>query len=160
MTPIDRRATDTAPGVLETLPADQRRRLAQFTQVREYEPGAAILREGDDTPFLGLIEFGRIALRLRVPELGDRVTIVTLEPGELVGWSAVVEPFRVTVDAVATERTNVLAIDALSLRQELAGDCRLAETLLPLVLESVSHRLTASWHQLLDMFATRTLEPW
>jgi CRP-like cAMP-binding protein len=101
-----------------------------------------------------------VALRLRVPELGDRVTIVTIEPGEILGWSAVVAPYRATVDAVATERARILVFDAGTLRERLASDDALAAALLPEVLEAVSRRLTTSWHQLLDLFATRGQEAW
>jgi CRP-like cAMP-binding protein len=134
-------------------------RLAELTRPMAYDAGAVVLREGLDTPFLGAILEGRVALRLRVPERGDRLTIVTVEPGELLGWSAVVPPYRATVDAVATERTRLLAVDAPALRERLASDHDLAAELLPLVLESVSDRLSASWQQLLDMFGSRE-GPW
>ena len=145
---------------LDRLSPALRKQLLALARGLDFRAGTPILREGVDTPFLGLIETGRVALRLRVPELGHRLTIVTIEPGELLGWSAVVPPYRATVDAIATEPTRVLAIDAALLRAHLARDCELAAELLPLVLESVSIRLSSSWSQLLDMFSTRTPEPW
>jgi len=146
--------------VLDRLSAPVSGRLAPLARPVDFEAGSIVLREGVDTPFLGAILSGRVALRLRVPELGDRITIVTIEPGDLIGWSAVVHPFRATVDAVATEATRVLAIDAAALRQLLATDSELASELLPLILESVSDRLGASWQQLLDMYATRAGQQW
>lgn len=135
-------------------------RLAQLARPVDFPSGSTILREGTDTPFLGAVLEGRVALRLRVPERGDRVTIVTVEPGDLLGWSAVVAPYRATVDAIATEPTSLLVIDAVALRARLVIDCELAAELLPLVLESVSERLTGSWQQLLDMFRPGETEPW
>lgn len=146
--------------VLDRLSAPVSGRLAPLTRPLDFDAGATVLREGVDTPFLGAILSGRVALRLRVPELGDRITIVTIEPGELIGWSAVVPPYRATVDAVATEATRLLAIDAISLRAALAADSELAAELLPLILESVSDRLGATWDQLLDMYASRETLPW
>jgi len=146
--------------VLDRLSPAVRRRLADLATPVGYLAGAVVLREGTDTPFLGLVTSGRVALRLRVPEIGNPLTIVTCEAGELVGWSAVVAPFRATVDAIATAPTTIEAFDAVSLRARLATDCELAAELLPLVLESVSGRLSASWQQLLDMFGTRAPEPW
>jgi CRP-like cAMP-binding protein len=61
---------------------------------------------------------------------------------------------------VATERARILTFDAAPLRERLAADPELAAALLPLVLESVSMRLTTSWHQLLDLFSSRVPEPW
>ena len=85
---------------------------------------------------------------------------MTVEQGELVGWSALVAPYRATVDAVATEDTRLLAIDAPALRALMALDRELTAELLPLVLDSVSGRLTASWQQLLDMFGPEGQESW
>ena len=125
-----------------------------------FEAAARIFEEGHATPFLGAVESGRVALRLRVPELGERVTIATVEPGDLLGWSALVAPFRSTVDAVAAERTGMLTFAAADLRARVASDPAFAAELLPLVAETVSHRLTTSWHQLLDVFAPAAREPW
>ena len=150
-----------APGsVLDQLSGAARDQLARISRVERFAAGAAILEEGVETPFLAVVETGRVALRLRDPEQGDRVTILTIERGELLGWSAVVPPFRATVDAVATEPTTLLAIDAGELRAQLARDCDFAAELLPAVLESLSARLAGSWHQLLDLFAIRVPEPW
>jgi CRP-like cAMP-binding protein len=146
--------------VLDQLSGFARERLVDISRTEAFGHGDAILEEGADTPFLGVVESGRVALQLRIPEQGDRVTILTIEPGELLGWSAVVAPYRATVDAVATEPTRLLAIDALALRTALARDCDLTAEVLPLVLESLSARLAGSWHQLLDLFATRTRDPW
>lgn len=145
---------------LDRLTPSAHARLAELARPVDFAAGASVLREGVDTPFLGAVIEGRVALRLRIPERGERLTIVTVEPGELLGWSAVVAPFRATVDAFATEPTRILAIDAAALRERLQVDCELAGELLPLVLESVSGRLAASWQQLLDLFGTREVTPW
>jgi CRP/FNR family cyclic AMP-dependent transcriptional regulator len=146
--------------VLDRLSTKVSGRIAPLTRPLDFEAGAIVLRDGVDTPFLGVILSGRVALRLRVPEMGDRITIVTIEPGELIGWSAVVPPYRATVDAVATEATHLLAIDAATLRATLAADAELSAELLPLILESVSDRLGATWQQLLDLYASRETQPW
>jgi CRP/FNR family cyclic AMP-dependent transcriptional regulator len=148
-----------AGSVLDRLAPDVRKRLSGLERSVSYGPGVEILRAGQPAPFLAVIEQGRVALRLRVPER-DRVTVVTVEPGELLGWSAVVPPFRATVDAVAATPTRLIAYDAAALRERLAADCELAAALLPLVLESVSERLTSSWDQLLDLFRAQPWEPW
>ena len=152
-------APHLAASVLDRLAPPVRDRLERLGASHAYEPGAEILRAGLATPFLAVVERGRVALRLRVPERG-RVTIVTVEPGELLGWSAVVPPFRATVDALATEPTRLVAYDAVALREHMATDCELAASLLPIVLESVSERLSASWDQLLDVLGPQPWEPW
>ena len=144
----------------DRLAPDTRRTLLEIGAMRTFERGAAVLTEGADTPFLGSVERGRVALRLRTPELGARVTIATIEPGELIGWSAIVAPFRTTSDAVATEPVEILAFESAPLRERLAADPALSAELLPLVLETVAHRLATSWHQLIDLFEPRGQGPW
>ena len=145
--------------VLRALGQDTCLRLAEMGTEVSYDAGAAILREGEPTPFLGVVVEGRVGLRLSVPERGDQ-TVVTIEPGELVGWSAVVPPYRASANAVALEPTRLLAFDAARLRDLLATDREAAAELLPILLATMSDRLMTSWHQLLDLFAGQAAEPW
>jgi CRP/FNR family transcriptional regulator, cyclic AMP receptor protein len=150
----------THDGVLGRLSAGARARLRTIGRVVEFDRDATIIQEGADTPFLGLLQAGRVALRMRVPERGSRLTILTVEPGELLGWSALVAPYRATVDAVATVPTRLVAFESAALRRALATDAAVAAELPPLLLETVSRRLTASWTQLLDLFGAQDTQPW
>ena len=69
----------------------------------------------------GIVVRGRVALRLRVPERGP-TTILTVEPGDIVGWSAVVPPHRATYTVVALIPTELLLLDGAELRAELEAD--------------------------------------
>jgi len=133
--------------------------LEAIARTARFQPGQVVFVEGAPTPFLGYLESGRVALRLYVPGRGSH-TVLTLERGDVIGWSAVVPPYRVTAEAVALQPTDIRAYDAASLRDLLASDRTLAAELLPIVLRSVSERLTTSWHQLLDLFEAAPMEPW
>ena len=141
------------------LPAAVQLRLVDLALVADYAAGETILREGAAVPFLGLVEAGRVALRLHVPGRGSH-TITTIEAGELLGWSAVVPPYRATSQAVALEPTRIRGWDAAALRGRLAVDRELAAETLPAILASVSDRLTTSWQQLLDLFGAGPVDPW
>src|SRR5262245_15083803 len=125
-----------------------RDRLGAHVVVRELGVGDVLMREGDVTPPFGIVASGRVALRQLVPERGA-VTILTVEPGDIVGWSALVPPHRSTSTAVAVEPTRILTIDAATLRRALAEDPALAATVYPRVLEALARRLGATRHQLL-----------
>jgi CRP-like cAMP-binding protein len=127
-------------------------RLREHVTVRDYGAGAVVMREGEESPPFGIVSSGRVALRLLVPERGS-VTILTVEPGDIVGWSAVVPPYRSTSTAVAVEPTRLLELDARSLRRALRDDPALAATLYPRILEAMARRLGATRHQLLDLYA-------
>ncbi len=127
-------------------------RLAECcASVRSFAAEDVILREGANTDTFGIVLEGRIALRLLVPERGA-VTVMTVEPGDVVGWSALVPPYRATSTAVAVEPTRLLAFESTPLRKALQEDPALAATVYPRVLEAVARRLGATRHQLLDLY--------
>lgn len=141
------------------LTVGERRRLADLARPLAVEPGTVLLREGSETTELGIVRTGRVALRLTVPMRGIH-TILTVEPGDVFGWSALVPPFRSTSTAVATEPTTGVVFPARALREALDRDEELAAALYPRILRSVTRRLEATRLQFLDLFAQDTGTPW
>lgn len=145
--------------LLDGLPPGPRERLVALMTRRLLDPGVTFMHEGEVTKSLTIIVRGRVALRLRVPERGP-VTILTLEPGDLVGWSAVVPPYRATTSATTLEPTELATFDAEALRTLLASDVELAAVFLPPVLQAVAARVAATQDQLLDLFRGAGVDPW
>jgi CRP/FNR family transcriptional regulator, cyclic AMP receptor protein len=141
------------------LTVGERRRLADLARPLAVEPGTVLLREGSETTELGIVRTGRVALRLTVPMRGIH-TILTVEPGDVFGWSALVPPFRSTSTAVATEPTTGVVFPARALREALDRDEELAAALYPRILRTVARRLEATRLQLLDLFAQDAGTPW
>jgi CRP-like cAMP-binding protein len=133
------------------LGGSERRHLASFARVVAAEPDETLLREGEPTPYLAIVTAGRIALRMLVPGRGP-ITVMTVEPGDIVGWSAVLAPHRATSTAVAVEHTEFIAFDGPRLRHALESDEDLAAALYPRILRSVARRLEGTRLQLLDVF--------
>ena len=146
-------------GLLADLPAPVQARLAAATARLDLEAGVTFMHEGDVTDFLAVLVDGRVALQMRVPERGS-VTILTLEAGDIVGWSAIVDPFRSTTSATTLEPTELAIVDAETLRNLLANDADIAAAVLPPVLRTVVARLAATRVQLLDLFQGREADPW
>jgi CRP-like cAMP-binding protein len=134
-------------------------RLAELSRPYTAEPGTELFREGDPSDILGIVILGRVALRTLVPERGD-VTILTVEPGDVFGWSAVVPPYRATSTATAIEPVEAIAFDGPPLRAALREDPVLAAALYPRLLVAVSRRLNATRLQLLDLFAAEQVRTW
>jgi CRP-like cAMP-binding protein len=141
------------------MPAAGRERLAPYLHIVSYEAGREIQSEGEPMRHLGIVLSGRVALRLRVPERGP-TTILTVEPGDLVGWSAIVPPHRATDTIVALIPTELLLVEADALRAELAADPALAAPVYLSLLEAMERRLTGTRLQLLDLFTMAGSEPW
>ena len=127
-------------------------RLAGIAAVREVERGTELVTEGRVTEAFSIVLAGRVALRTLVPERG-MVTILTVEAGDILGWSAIVPPHRGTSTAIAIEPVKLLELPGERLRATLRADHALAASVYPRVLQAVSRRLSATRLQLLDLFA-------
>jgi CRP/FNR family transcriptional regulator, cyclic AMP receptor protein len=139
-------------------------RLAAISVLCDVPTGTELTREGHITEAFSIVLSGRVALRMLVPERG-MVTILTVEPGDVIGWSAVVPPHRGTANAVAIEPVRILELPGDALRALLRSDHALAASVYPRILQAVSRRLAATRLQLLDLFAReewgrREVQPW
>jgi CRP/FNR family cyclic AMP-dependent transcriptional regulator len=129
-----------------------RARLSETARLMRYPASVVLLREGDETGMFAILTLGRVALRMRVPERGP-VTILTVEPGDVVGWSALVPPHRSTSTAVTMEASSLIVFEPRPLRELLERDLPLAATLYPRLMEAIGRRLGATRQQLLDLYA-------
>lgn len=134
------------------LPPDTQVRLAGLARRYQASAGTTLLTEGQLANELGVVISGRVSLRTLVPEQGW-VTILTVEPGDIFGQSALVPPYRSTSTVVALQPVDVLALDGPGLRAALAADHDLAAVLYPRVLQAMARRLNATRLQMLDLFA-------
>ena len=82
-----------------------------ISRVTEFSGGAEIFTEGSDTCDLFLLLTGRVALCMNVPARGY-LPILTLEEGDLLGWSAALGQGEMTATAVAVKDTRAIALSA------------------------------------------------
>lgn len=140
------------------LSVETRARLAAVGHLVDLPDGAIVVREGSPCEEMGIVIHGRIALRMALAGGHDR-TILTVEPGDVFGWSAVMAPGVATSSCVAVGRTRVVLFDGVDLRFALAIDRDLASVVYQRLLACVIRRLLATRIQLLDLYRPRT-EPW
>jgi CRP-like cAMP-binding protein len=131
------------------------------SMAREYESPARtrLLREGDETKELSILVDGRIALTEHIAGRGS-VTLMSAEPGDVFGWSALLPPYRATATVVSLEPVKVIAIEAEALRAELKSDCVLSAGIYPRLAEALARRLGATRQQLLDLYGSEQRGPW
>ena len=137
---------------LPDLSPRQRQTLALLARDERPAVGTYLMREGRPTLDLGVIIEGRLAVRDRIGQ--DDVTLMTLDPGDMFGWSAVLDGTS-TASIVADEGARVLLFDGVALRQALAADPRLALILYRRLLEAVARRLDATRMLARDIYAFR-----
>jgi CRP/FNR family transcriptional regulator, cyclic AMP receptor protein len=133
-------------------------RLSAIGLTTELAAGTRVVQEGLPCPSLGVILSGRVALRLTIPGVGER-TILTIDDGDVFGWSALLPGSLATSTGVALVPTTALIFEREPLLDLLAADSDLAAAVYPRVLAAVARRLQATRLQLLDLYRPG-LEPW
>ena len=129
-------------------------KLVDIADLVSWTEGQTIFREGDQDDRLYLILEGHVAIEKSDPGRG-RVTILTLGPNEIFGWSAVTPVVRTrTANARAVRPTRAIAFDSQALRQACEEDHELGYYVYRRLTNVIAGRLTATRLQLLDMYAS------
>ncbi len=110
-----------------------------------------LLAEGDDATTFYLIRRGLVAVEVHGPDRGSLV-VDTAGPGQVVGWSWLVPPYRWTFDARAVEPVGAIAIDGACLRAKADEDPAFGYALLQRISTMLLDRLQSTRLQLLDLY--------
>ena len=98
-------------------------RVANLSVEKQYEAGTTIFSAADSAEELFVVQEGRIAVQMTLPETGDlasrRITVDVVTKNEIAGWSAILEPYKYTFTAVCMQHTVVLSISGIKLRSLL-----------------------------------------
>lgn len=128
-----------------------RRELAKIAFLRRFSIGEVLCREGESTPELFLIVSGHAALDMFVPGRGQ-VRLLTLGPGEILAWSAVVGNHGATATGVATEEVRAIVFPAGALRVLCETNHNVGYEVMRELARAISRRLVATRLQSLDLF--------
>jgi CRP-like cAMP-binding protein len=126
-------------------------RLAGIATRVQWNDGESVYRDGDPGSPLYVVEAGLVAIELVVPGRGP-VTIQTVGPGDIFGWSSLFYQRPKTNGARALVTSQALALDVARLRALCDGDPAFGYAVTRRVLQVVSERLKATRIQLLDVF--------
>jgi CRP-like cAMP-binding protein len=85
--------------------------------------GASLFKLGDNADRLFLTQRGRIRLTLPMQVRGREENILVEErsPGQTVGWSALIPPYRFTLTATVPLETEVIILPREALREYFAA---------------------------------------
>ena len=109
--------------------------------------GTTMFTEGDPAVKLYVIVKGQVDIQYTLGS-GELRTVDTLVDGDLLVWSALVEPHKCTTVGTAVRDTQLLAIDAAKLRELCEQDPLLGHRLMSQVAKLLAHRLEGARIQL------------
>ena len=126
--------------------------LAEIAEAETVPAGTMLFREGSQNGDLFLIQEGKVALTINVPGKGQ-ATVLTVGPGEFVGWSGLIGDEKMTATAMAIEDTDVVRASSRKLNELCKADHEFCHYLMRGLAQALSKRLVATRLQLLDLFS-------
>jgi len=109
-----------------------------------------LLRQGQGAERFFIIRKGEVRLDLVTPESGS-IPIQTVGPGEIVGWSWIVPPFKSTFDARVVEPLHAIVFETGALRRKCEQDFELGYRVLQKFTYALSTRLDAVRAKLVEV---------
>jgi CRP/FNR family cyclic AMP-dependent transcriptional regulator len=127
-------------------------RLAEVAVLHKYPAGAVLFRQGAHNGDLFLLRCGRVTLEMNVPGRG-KLPILTLGPGDMVAWSALIGSGEMTCTAVTLDEVEAITVSGAKLLELCQQDHEFGYELMRRMASALSRRLLATRLQLLDLFA-------
>jgi len=123
------------------------KQLAMMAEEKCIAAGTVVFREGDPADHLCIITKGEVNIQYLLGS-GELRTVDTLIDGDLLIWSALVEPYRTTAMGTTTKETNLVRVDGRKLRALCEADPLLGYRLMTQVAKLLAHRLEGARVQL------------
>lgn len=97
--------------------------IAMLSSEVTFQAGEWLFHQGDPAEAFYLILEGAVDLQLNLDEAGTRrVDMCRLVEGDVVGWSALVEPYIYTLGALAFRPTRLAKLDGAAMRDLMSRD--------------------------------------
>jgi CRP-like cAMP-binding protein len=127
------------------------RKVAAIARLEEAPAGALLFHEGDPPDAVHVIVEGRIASSVRLGPEGDTV-VLTLGPGELLGWSALLDRERRVASARIVEAARLLTLPAGPLGKLCEADHDIGYAIMKATVAVLGVRLHDTRLQMVDMY--------
>lgn len=135
------------------LDADARELVAGCATNVHFAPDEMIFRNNDAADRFYVVRLGKAAIEINAPR-GGPIVVETVGPGEILGVSWILPPYRCTFDARAVEDTSAMSFDAACLRGKCDDDPALGYELFKRFAGVVRDRLQATRLQVLDVYGS------
>lgn len=141
------------------LSAGDREKVADIATAVQVGTETVLFQEGSHAEQLYIVIHGLVGLEICLPRKGC-VRILTVGPGEFLGWSAILGRGDMTTRAKILEPTTLLVLPGDRLKALCEADHDIGYGVMQQVAVGLSERLQATRLQMLDVFGeTQPIEP-
>jgi CRP-like cAMP-binding protein len=115
-----------------------------LAQPASYKAGEKVVVEGEPADSFHILVQGAVSIKMRMEEHGEMVLSILKQPGEILGWSALVEGGRSTATAECLEDTKLLSFGKKDLESLFTRDPVLGYRFMKRLAGLVSRRLEST----------------
>lgn len=134
------------------LSPDVTQSLAEGARWKRCPAGTVLFCEGERSDAFYILHCGHVTLDMRLPARGC-TQLLTLGPGEIVAWSALVGDGRMTATATAADEVELIELSGSELLKRCDADPQFGYHLMRRLAAALARRLLATRLQMLDLFA-------
>jgi CRP-like cAMP-binding protein len=134
---------------------EELKQLAMAGREQAVSAGEVLFSEGSHAGNLYFLVEGEVEILNRGHGGIEGVALTSLPAGEILGWSAVIEPYIFTATARATRPSRVIVFAGAEL-EKLIIDDHLCSVLMKKIAQAIGQRLRDTRIQLLSLFTQHT----
>jgi len=142
-------------GFLHGIADEHLEKIASVAEMLEFEDDKVIFHEGEPAEQAYFITCGNVSVEICAPGIGCR-RILTVGPGELLGWSPVLEQSRLTATARTLAPTQAIRVSASQLLTLCEHNPRFGLEFMRRTALALAKRLRAARLQLLDVYGAES----
>jgi CRP/FNR family transcriptional regulator, cyclic AMP receptor protein len=128
--------------------------IAKVSRLRDFDELEVVFREGDVAQHVYLVVFGNVSLDICAPGVGCK-RVMTVGPGEILGWSSMLEQTRMTATARTLEISRLVELDAAPMLMMCENDLEFGYEIMRRTMFALAKRLSATRMQLLDVYGSQ-----
>lgn len=150
--------TKTLEGIsfLHDIDPDHLKQIASNAEICQYYPNEILFHEGEPAEYAYFIVTGKIMLELN-PSTIYQKNLMSVGPGEMLGWSAFVEQRNYASTGLVAAPTELVRIEGKHLRAICDNDPEFGYYFMYRIMQALAKRLTTTWSQLADVYLPTNL---
>jgi CRP/FNR family transcriptional regulator, cyclic AMP receptor protein len=141
---------------LQDIDPDHLQQIATIAEVCVFDARDILFHEGEPAEYVYLVVSGKIVLEL-CPATIYQKNLMSVGPGEMLGWSSFVEQRNYASTGVVVAPTELVKIDGKKLRAICDKDPEFGYDFMHRIMRALAKRLTTTWSQLANIYVPNTM---
>jgi CRP/FNR family transcriptional regulator, cyclic AMP receptor protein len=154
----DRNLIDTLKQIdfLQDIDPVHLEQIASIAEIREFDAHDVLFHEGDPADYVYFVVAGKLTLE-SCPSTIYQKSLMSVGPGEMLGWSAFVKQRNYASTGVISVPTQLVRIEGKHLRAICDRDPQFGYEFMQRIMEALAKRLRTTWSQLANIYIHRNL---